>query len=313
MLCKYPSKFKNVSDRAAFPCGQCMPCRLNKRRIWSHRIMLEALLHEQNSFLTLTYHDENLPADGSVDPEEHRLFIMRFRNTYRRKFGKELRFYAVGEYGEKTMRPHYHYALFGYPHCMYRGATYTNQKFQPCQCPSCKFVSDIWGKGHILLGELTQDSAQYIAGYVTKKLTSDKTSFQQMVLEGRHPEFARQSRNPGIARDIVPLIATQLTKHNISHHTELPKVLKHGNKAMPLGRYLTDKLYDELGISFADGQKLKEYEGALRSMLLHSSSVPLQVKKVSETNVDLALKLLNSQRILNMETKQLIFRKDKSI
>ena len=324
MLCKYPVAVNKFSD-ACRPCGQCLACRINKRRIWSHRIVLESQYHPYNSFLTLTYDDDHIPkefshpktgeifAAGSVNPEHHRLFINRFRTAYKRKTGEEIRFYAIGEYGEKTMRPHYHYALFNYPPCMSNGHFWTGNKFNPCRCPSCSFISDHWGQGHIFLGSLTLDSANYVAGYVTKKLTSNSTAFQRDILQGRHPEFPRMSRNPGIGSSAVNDISSTLTRYRITTHDELPRHLLHGSKALPLGRYLTDKLCEEMGIVFEEGQKLSEYEKNMRFMLLHNPSLPDEIKKAAGKSLPTALQFLNSQKVLNLEAKRQLFNKEKTI
>jgi len=64
-------------------CGQCIPCRVNRRRVWAHRIVLEAKEHPQNAFVTLTYNEENLPRtrDGipTLRPDDLTLWLKRFR------------------------------------------------------------------------------------------------------------------------------------------------------------------------------------------------------------------------------------------
>lgn len=73
MLCKNPY-MKGV---LAFGCGQCNPCRINRRRLWTHRIMLESLKHGDSSFVTLTY--ETLPSDGSLVPKDLQNFMKYLR------------------------------------------------------------------------------------------------------------------------------------------------------------------------------------------------------------------------------------------
>jgi len=164
-------------------CGQCMPCRINRRRLWTHRMMLESYKHAENSFLTLTYDDEHLPARGSLDPSHTQKWLKRFRKAIA---PRKVRFYLVGEYGDQSQRPHYHAALFG----VGPDGIVVNNEY--CSVPD--IVSRTWGKGHVMLGSLTSASAQYICGYVTKKMTS---KFDPR-LNGRYPEFARMSRRPGI-------------------------------------------------------------------------------------------------------------------
>ena len=75
---------------------------------WSVRILDEASYYKTNTFLTLTYNDENLPKDGSLSKEEVQKYLKRLRE---RLDGREIKFYAAGEYGEDNGRPHYHLIL----------------------------------------------------------------------------------------------------------------------------------------------------------------------------------------------------------
>lgn len=118
----------------AFGCGQCLPCRVNRRRIWTHRIMLEAAQYHDNSFVTLTYDEEKLPVDLSVTPRTLQLFMKRLRKVYPNR----IRYFGVGEYGDQTMRPHYHLALFNFASCA-RGQTVASPRRKSTlqmNCPS---------------------------------------------------------------------------------------------------------------------------------------------------------------------------------
>ena len=55
------------------PCGKCLGCRLERARQWAIRCMHEASMYELNSFVTLTYNDKFLPANGSVSKREMQL------------------------------------------------------------------------------------------------------------------------------------------------------------------------------------------------------------------------------------------------
>lgn len=213
-------------------CGQCTPCRIIKRRVWTHRITLETALRADNTFVTLTYDDEHLPQDQSVSPRELQLFLKRLR-----KQSPKIRYFGVGEYGDTTFRPHYHLALFGYPNCS-RHRTYINRQGSPC-CQACETVRQAWGKGQIQLANLDAGSAAYIAGYVVKKMTKQ----DDPRLEGRLPEFSRMSLKPGIGHDMMHEVASTLLQHNLDEKlTDVPNALQHGKKVLPLGRYLTRTL-----------------------------------------------------------------------
>lgn len=214
----------------AFGCGQCMSCRINRRRVWTHRIMLEALEHDDNGFLTLTYRDECLPDNGLVEPRALQLFLKRLRKYY----DGRIRFYGVGEYGEVSGRPHYHLALFGYPGCEV-GST---QKRKEC-CVPCEGIKKCWSEGNIVLGSLTTESAAYIAGYVTK--TSEKGSGSE-----RKP-FARMSNRPGIGAGAMDDVASALLEANYKG-SDVPAVIMHGQRQLPLGRYLRRRLRCRMGM-----------------------------------------------------------------
>lgn len=197
--------------------------------------MLEAAQHEHNSFATLTYTDASMPVDNSVSPRTLTLFIKRFRKNNPFK----VRYFACGEYGDETHRPHYHLALFGYPNCLY-GIT---RKRASC-CANCQRVFDAWGNGNILLGTLEQSSAAYIAGYVTKKMTKADNP----KLLGKLPEFARMSLRPGIGLGMMHELASTLMEHKLdTKMIDVPLSLQHGMKKWPLGRYLRRKLRTFIG------------------------------------------------------------------
>lgn len=313
MLCKYPTVFPNTGREVPLPCGQCIPCRINKRRVWTHRMMLEMQCHASCSFLTITYSDENLPKDfndeetGQVyynvplNPAHHKRFINSLRKAYFRKTGQSIRFFMCGEYGEKTGRPHYHYALFGFPSCVGDGPRTINGKFLPCSCPNCSFVSRIWGKGHIVLGTLTQESAQYVCGYVTKKLTNDNSVYNSRILVGRYPEFSRQSRRNGLGYNAIVRYAQRI-KNFVRGYEDIPPYLIHNSKKWPLGRYLYDTLIKAVGLPpLSSEEKIEKYKDALLEMFEDAEISPLAQKYLDGNLPASALELINSQRVLQIE------------
>lgn len=210
--------------------------------------MLESLKHSQNSFWTLTYDPEHWPSNGSLDPEDARNWLKRLRE----KVGyRSLRYYLVGEYGDQTWRPHYHAALFGVPNCRTPDLQRTRRG---CSCDVCQAIRSTWQKGNVFGGELTTESAAYVAGYMTKKMTSR----DDPRLQGRHPEFARMSLRPGIGAHAVGDIARVLhSEHGskaIRDSGDVPTALMHGRSMMPLGRYLRRKLREEVGFENVGGQ-----------------------------------------------------------
>jgi len=234
MRCSRPT----VMGGGTFGCGQCTPCRINRRRVWAHRIMLEAAQYSDNAFVTLTYDEDKLPEDGSVSPKVLSGFIKRLRSRYH---PRTLRYFGVGEYGDQTFRPHYHLGLFGYPRCR-RGYSRFN-RFGNC-CPTCDIILECWGNGNIFVGDLTMDSAAYVAGYVTKKMTKK----DDPRLDGKFPEFARMSLRPGVGMGMMDDLASTLMGHKLDNvMVDVPNTLRHGTHEFPLGRYLRRKLRERIG------------------------------------------------------------------
>lgn len=205
-------------------------------------------MHEHNSFLTLTYRDEEVPrledGRGILSIVEHQNFMKRLRFQVKEKMGREIRFYGVGEYGDNTWRPHYHYILFNYPKCIYGQSRY-NKVITRC-CYACDLVRDAWGKGNIMLAECTDASASYTCGYVVKKMTS----VDDARLKGLPPEFQKQSTRPhGLGFDAMWDVASVLMEFNLADRQgDVPSSLLHGGKRlMPLGRYLTRELRKMVG------------------------------------------------------------------
>lgn len=279
MLCRNPF----IQNSVPRPCGQCMPCRVNARRVWTYRIMLESMCHDNNSFLTLTYDDENLPFRGSLDPRHLQLFWKSLRKSMS---SLRLRYFAVGEYGEKSERPHYHAAVFG---------------LSPS---SISVVQESWKKGFASLGTLTPESAQYIAGYVTKKMTSR----DDPRLFGRYPEFSRQSNRPGIAYEAAKKIADVVrSTGGYSEFGDVPSSIKIGGRSVPLGRYIRRKMREIcFGSSASPIQAKISFERQMQDLLVSSWN---DEKLRSKTSKEIFVSL-NDQKFRNFEAKHNLFNKN---
>lgn len=131
-------------------------------------------MHEYNSFVTLTYDDDNLPDDYSLNVREWQLFYKKLKSDVRYHVGKEaakaLKFFHCGEYGETYGRPHYHACLFGldWPDKVHYKTENEVQTF------TSERLAELWGKGHCVVGAVTFDSAAYVARYCLKKRTGEQ-------------------------------------------------------------------------------------------------------------------------------------------
>lgn len=306
MLCKNPY----MNGSSPFGCGQCNPCRFNNRRLKTHRMVLESQLHDYSSFATLTYTDENVPYGysdvvtkkvvyGHLLRSDYQKFLKRLRKNY----DAPIRYFACGEYGEEKFRPHFHFALFGFPPCYYPELNQHQRK--KCKCPPCDLIRKSWSKGDTSNDYLTHESAQYIAGYVTKKMTK-KTDPR---LGGRPPEFGQPSLKPGLGADFVKHIPQLLNGY--LPEGDVPQALQHGKKTLPLGRYLTRKLREAYGLQETgapegwQAQKLEEvftvFENSIKDPRNRSKSLKQMLLQE------------NKQKVLNLEAKLKIFSKKGSI
>lgn len=302
MLCRNP--YIGVGG-LAFGCGQCMPCRHNRRRLWTHRIMLEAAQYSHNAFVTLTYSEDEKPLTGdglgTLKPEDYQLWIKRLRD---RVSPSTFRFFLVGEYGDETWRPHYHAGLFGFPSCVYGESRYGERR-KDC-CYWCDLVRDTWGKGNVYLGVLEADSAGYMAGYVSKSMTK----WDDERLQGRHPEFARMSNGGGksgkggIGKDALWDIADILLKYDLDKKlVDVPSSLGHGRKKYPLGPYLRRCLREIIGRDRSAPQEVyDEIAEALRPLR--------EAARESKTHWTLKSQIVKEgkQAVLNMESRRKVRR-----
>ena len=208
----YAPKDKEVIE---VPCGKCIGCVMQKSKEWATRCVLESKLYKENYFITLTYNDENIPKKKVNDmyrgeiytrmtlkKEDLQLFIKRLRTTWQRKYNitGEIRYFACGEYGSRTFRPHYHICFFN---LKIPDKEPLNRNFENSMIWTSKEIEKIWGKGNIVIGKLTYESAAYTARYTLKKQYGlSKPIFEQKKIE---PEFIIMSRRPGIGKPYYEL------------------------------------------------------------------------------------------------------------
>jgi len=212
-------------------CGQCIGCRLERSRQWAIRCLHEASLHEDNCFITLTFSEEGLqqrendyikinkkrkkpkplPRKDSVFTEDNQLFMKKLR----KKYGSDIRFYHCGEYGDANKRPHYHSLLFNFDFPDKKLLTikngerhYVSEILEGTENykinhshlfknDNHKKIKGLWPYGMCIIGDVTFESAAYVARYIMKKKFGKQAEEHY---KGRKPEYTTMSRNPGIAK-----------------------------------------------------------------------------------------------------------------
>lgn len=180
-------------DRITVPCGRCVNCLSNRQKMWAFRLEEELKTADNAYFVTLTYADEHLPADGNVNIGDVQKFIKRLRKSFSDSEKNDLelikatlpekpkvsqiaskgpknrfRYFIVSEYGPENNRPHYHGIFFNVP-CVYEtiGNDFINEKL-------ITRILNSWQNGFVHVGTVTPASIMYCAKYcITKSETPE--------------------------------------------------------------------------------------------------------------------------------------------
>ena len=307
-----------IHSQITLACGQCIGCRLERSRQWAVRCMHESKTHQHNSFLTLTYSDENLVQkywtgeyytrgpragekaySGNLNYRDFQLFmkklikktnspppqrgagaggILTTRSTpqsahdapqtaaaRRALNSSNVRFYMAGEYGTQYGRPHFHACLFGatFNDLKYLGRTPSGSKLWRSST-----LEQLWPHGFSSVGELTFESAAYVARYVMKKITGTKakTHYEKVdhdtgeIIELK-PEFNQMSRGQGIGKNWLERFEADVYPH--------AKLIVRGHKTQPPRYY--DKLYKK---SHPTEWEAIEYDRFLEGQKRHQDQLP---------------------------------------
>lgn len=237
------------------PCSKCWGCRLERARQWSIRCMHEKQMHDESCFITLTYNDEHVTHGGqslTLYPRDLQLFLKRLR----KKYGQKIKFFACGEYGEKKGRPHYHALIFGLDFkdripIPTRGENplYTSPSLQQLWSANNMAIGDV------SIGDVTFESASYVARYIMKKKLGKTAGHYKRV--GIEPEFTRMSRRPGIG-------AGWYDKYKSDVYPQGYCVIRGGIKSPP-PKYYNSKYELTNPIEYDNLRKQKEKEALKRA------------------------------------------------
>lgn len=240
------------------PCGQCFGCRLERSRQWAMRCMHEAAMHKDNAFVTLTYAPEYYKP--SLDYRDFQLFMKRARQEL-----GSFRFYMCGEYGERTFRPHFHALLFGLSFADSYQWRVSSSGFPLFRSP---ILERLWPQGSSEIGEVTFESAAYVARYVMKKRTGPRSEDYYRRVDSSTgeivevvPEFTRMSLKPGIGRSWIEKFHRDVYPHD--------KVVVNGMQVKPPIYY--DRFLNEMEGTEADEVEFDRYK---KGLLCRDDSTP---------------------------------------
>lgn len=196
-----PRSFPSIEDLPVkgyydflIPCGKCPGCRMDYSKQWSDRMIIELKDNPKAIFVTLTYHNADLPRGDCGLPSLRVSDLQKFFKRLRKHFsGVRIRYYCAGEYGPKTHRPHYHGIIYGISLDDFKDLKCfgVNELKQPYY--TSPTLEKVWSHGFVQLSEVNYHTCAYVSRYCLKK-----QKHEYYISEGVEPEFNVSSRKPGI-------------------------------------------------------------------------------------------------------------------
>jgi hypothetical protein len=246
--------------RGLVPCGGCIICRKHKARLWEARILLEQRSTDQQCwFVTLTYADDQIPLTPEHDQTLRKAQLQAFVHNYRTRVS-DFRYLAVGEYGDESLRPHYHLAIF---------------PTEPFDIQG--FLHKWERRGFASASPLQGRRAAYMCKYALKRLTKQE---DPRLLPGQEPEFRSSSRDPALglvaAGEIAAMYYTREGAKILAERGDIERTIRINGKIYPLDDYMKRKIREELGIPVRHIDRLT-HEGYYRwhQNSEHEADIPL--------------------------------------
>lgn len=275
MPCDSPLWLKVKGVDMPVPCGKCPPCKVRRVNEWVFRISWEEENRATSShFITLTYDTQHVPLSENGFLTLRKTDLQKFFKRLRKNTGLDgIKYYACGEYGTRTNRPHYHAIVFN--------------------CPDPEEYARAWSidgiqLGGVDVGTVTSDSIAYCLKYI------DKDSFRQKKYrhsrDDREREFPLMSK--GLGRGYVenPSVRSYHKKDLSRNYT----TNKSGYR-VPLSRYYRLKLYDEseleaqrdiINVALEQNEKKEQYlfvPSAGIPTLADRKEMQIQSRKIKHT------------------------------
>lgn len=261
MACSYPIRIKNPNYNTSnvqkkwnylkyfyVPCGKCLSCMISKRTWLKTACEWEYNFYGCGSFTTLTYDDihalhlMNDEGKLELDYRDFQLFMKRLRINIERKYKikNNWKYVAVGEYGSKTERPHFHMLIFG--------LDFRNNDLD---------ILNAWENGNVMNKPILEGGINYVLKYMDKYEIRNKREYRD--LDKINKPFIRYSKKLGYG----------FIEKNIDFIREHHGMYKgYKNRLTSLPPYWLNKLRIEPVIMSADSKRMMIEEGYYRSIKL---------------------------------------------
>lgn len=254
MQCLHPITLNyGKEDERVVPCGKCLNCLANKRAEWCIRLRAELQSSDFGLFVTLTNDDDHLhyvdvvnSETGEVaqkqapDKRTIQLFLKRLRKVIG---NRNMRYFIISEYGDRTQRLHYHGLFF------FHGIQLDKKLYDAFN--SC------WTNGFVKFGDVTDASIAYCTKYVLKLSAFPLGINDNIMLCSRNPALGSLALIPQIIEENAP-------KGNLA------QISLHGASAR-LPRLFRDKL----------GSRFEHYDQDIEEYKLSAQNAALQERAKS--------------------------------
>lgn len=196
------NRTEGFNDKQIFiPCSKCIGCKMERALQMTIRCQHEALMYDDNTFITLTYSNDHPEKLWSLNKRDFQLFMKRLRKKYK---NKRISYYMCGEYGEDNERPHYHAILFNH---------IFDDEIIDGENKTSETLKWLWTNedgipyGQHAIGDVTFESINYVASHMIKIITGQQA---QEHYGSRIKEFSLSSRNPAIGKKYYDQYKTDL-------------------------------------------------------------------------------------------------------
>lgn len=206
---------KKLGVTVPVPCGRCPPCKHRRVNEWVFRMLEESKQHQYAHFVTLTYDTRFVPISENgfmtLNKRDFQLFMKRLREQ---SGVTGIKYYACGEYGSQTKRPHYHAIIYG--------------------IPDVTMYDQAWQLGQVHIGTVSGDSIAYTMKYMDKP-----NQFRMHARDDRVPEFPLMSKGIG---------SNYLTPEVVAYHkADLSRICltRPGGHLIAMPKYYRKRIYDD--------------------------------------------------------------------